>query len=276
MFQSIRKKVNSVLPDIESLYGTATSPTTTTSTTQIGQQTSPRRSMPSPTNSNLRLHSPKMNYPTNGAINFSAGCDILEYNESVWEEIHSMNEQNASKAQCIDLVIESLTDGLNKKLVDLSDINVSLETIPNIVKTVQDCSNVLHDVNKKCSDVERGLCELENLIEALHLQDRQLDRKLEMAMYREKKLGKFDCGLVHAHTYTLLTLFPFHLSTGNLEKVRKSLAEQHAHNVRETEKERSVVQKERQAVFQDAFQNDMKCYKTTGSLPSKQLIVQFL
>lgn len=57
--------------------------------------------------------------------------------------------------------------------------------------------------------------------------------------------------------------------TANLEKVRKDLATQHANNVRETEKERSVIQKERQAVFQDAFQNDMNCYKTTGSIPSE-------
>lgn len=99
-----------------------------------------------------------------------------------------MNEQNASKAQCIDLVIESLTDRLNKKLVDLSDINVSLEAIPNIVKTVQNCSNIMYDVNKKCTDVEKGLVELENLIEVLQLQEKQLDRKLEIAMYKEKKL----------------------------------------------------------------------------------------
>lgn len=189
MFKSIRKKVNSVLPDIEGLYLTG-SGTATTSTTKTPTSSLREPSIPSPTNGNLRVHSPKSNAPINGAINFSAGCDILEYNESIWEEIHSINEQNASKAQCIDLVIESLTARLKTRLVDLSDINVSLEAIPNIVKTVQDCSNVMYDVNKRCADVEKGLIELENLIEALHLQDQQLDRKLEMAMYKERKLGK--------------------------------------------------------------------------------------
>lgn len=186
MFKNIRKKVNSVLPDIESLYLTGSG---TSSTTQSPASSRRESTLSSPTNGNLRMHSPKISAPINSNINFSAGCDVLEYNESIWEEIHSVNEQNASKAQCIDLVIESLTDGLNKRLVDLSDINVSLEMIPNIVKTVQDCSNVMYDVNKKCAEVEKGLVELENLIEALHLQDQQLDKKLEMAMYKERKLG---------------------------------------------------------------------------------------
>lgn len=63
----------------------------------------------------------------------------------------------------------------------------------------------------------------------------------------------------------------FH-KTDNLEKIRKELAVQHASNVRETEKERSVIQKERQAVFQDAFQNDLNCYKTMGTIPSEYQI----
>lgn len=72
--------------------------------------------------------------------------------------------------------------------------------------------------------------------------------------------------IIH-QTCTILQLFSF-LFLGNLEKIRKTLATQHANNVKETEKERSVIQKERQAVFQDAFQNDLNAYKTLGSIPS--------
>lgn len=184
MFKSIRKRVNSVLPDIENLYLTSNSgPSTPTTPIREPNHPSPKNNNRSPITSNKLTGT-----PAPGAINLSAGCDILEYNESIWEEIHSVNEQNASKAQCVDLVIESLTNRLNKKLVDLSDINVSLEAIPNIVKTVQNCSNIMYDVNKKCTDVERGLVELENLMEVLQLQEKQLDRKLEIAMYKERRL----------------------------------------------------------------------------------------
>lgn len=47
------------------------------------------------------------------------------------------------------------------------------------------------------------------------------------------------------------------------------MATKHAINVKETESQLSVIQKERQAVFQDAFQNDLNCYKELGTIPSK-------
>lgn len=47
------------------------------------------------------------------------------------------------------------------------------------------------------------------------------------------------------------------------------MATKHAINVKETESQLSVIQIERQAVFQDAFQNDLNCYKELGTIPSK-------
>lgn len=58
--------------------------------------------------------------------------------------------------------------------------------------------------------------------------------------------------------------------TGNLEKVRQSLAFKHAETVRESERQMRMMQQERQAVFQDAFQQDMEYYKEVGKIPSKQ------
>lgn len=44
----------------------------------------------------------------------------------------------------------------------------------------------------------------------------------------------------------------------------------HAETIRESEKQMRQVQQERQAVFQDAFQSDMKYYKEVGKIiPSK-------
>lgn len=61
----------------------------------------------------------------------------------------------------------------------------------------------------------------------------------------------------------------FSSSTANLEKVRQSLASKHADTVRESEKKMRLLQQERQAVFQDAFQNDLKYFKEVGKIPSK-------
>lgn len=58
------------------------------------------------------------------------------------------------------------------------------------------------------------------------------------------------------------------MSAANLEKVRQSLASKHAETVKESEKRMRILQQERQAVFQDAFQNDLKYYKEVGKIPS--------
>lgn len=54
-----------------------------------------------------------------------------------------------------------------------------------------------------------------------------------------------------------------------MENVRQKLLDVHVNNVHDYEKKLAEIQKERQAVFQDAFQNDLKDYKTLGKIPSK-------
>lgn len=54
-----------------------------------------------------------------------------------------------------------------------------------------------------------------------------------------------------------------------LDQVRKELHDIHSSRVKEYENTFKKAQLERQAVFQEAFQNDMECYKTLGTLPSK-------
>lgn len=46
------------------------------------------------------------------------------------------------------------------------------------------------EINDKCSEVENQLYELQNLMEVLQLQEKQLDSRFEMAMFKERKLGK--------------------------------------------------------------------------------------
>lgn len=51
--------------------------------------------------------------------------------------------------------------------------------------------------------------------------------------------------------------------------MRQKLLHVHVNNVQDYEKKIGEIQKERHAVFQDAFQNDLQDYKTLGKIPSK-------
>lgn len=209
MFQSLRKKVNSVLPDIENIYlsnanstqsSSKSSPTTSvrnhfglaipkvSSSSLSLSLSSPSPSSSSPSSSELSKVL-KSQWPNSLRINFNAGCTLLEQNEKLWEDLHATNEINAKKAEECDVIIAKLNDSINKRCIDLSDINVSLDLIPNILQTLDNCSTAIMDINEKCIDVEKELFELEDLMEVLQLQEKQLDSKFEMAMFKERKLG---------------------------------------------------------------------------------------
>lgn len=239
MFKNLRKRINTVLPDIETIY------TSTTSSTRHTLGALTRSSA-----SNDSVKSKLSSWSRSSAINFDAGCALLERNEKVWEELHAANEVNAKKAENCDQFIATITDNINKSAIDLSDINVSLEAIPNLITTIGHCSTIMHEVNAKCADVERQLFELEDLMEVLQLQEKQLDRKFEMAMFKERKLA-------------------------NLEKVRQSLAVKHEDTVKESEKQMRALQLERQSVFQNAFESDVNYYKEVGKIPSKFSLQKF-
>lgn len=194
MFQNLRKKVNSVLPDIENMYLTSTSyaPSTSSPITSSNKVLNQLGFLLPSTSTNVDSKNPPKPWPNSDAINFSAGCKLLDKNEKIWEEIHLANESNAKKAETCDAIISKVKDSIKKRCIDLSDINVSLEIIPNIVQTIENCSTIIIEINDKCNEVENQLYELEDLIELLELQEKQLDKKFEMAMFKERKLGELN------------------------------------------------------------------------------------
>lgn len=191
MFQNLRKRVNAVLPDIENMYLTTTNIAPSTSSPNKVLNQLGLLIPSSSSNEHTKASSSSTQWPLSDTINFSAGCKLLDRNEKNWEEIHLANELNAKKAETCDVLISKLSDTIKKRCIDLSDINVSLEIIPNIVQTIESCSTIMIEINDKCTEVENQLYELDDLMELLQLQEKQLDSKFEMAMFKEKKLGMF-------------------------------------------------------------------------------------
>lgn len=190
MFQSLRKKVNAVLPDLENMYLSSTSiAPSAASPNKVLNQLGLLIPLPLSNQGIDQTNISSTKWPHSDAINFSAGCKLLEKNEQIWQEVHAMNKTNADKSETCDAMISMLSDSIKKRCIDLSDINLSMEIIPNIVQTIENCSAIMIEINDKCTQVENQLYELEDLMEVLQLQEKQLDRKFEMALFKEKKLG---------------------------------------------------------------------------------------
>lgn len=179
MFKNLRKRINSVLPDIESLYISSAAPSTSAYPIESSIPSDQLRSKSAPW-----LHTTR--------VNFDAGCTLLEYNEKDWREIHAKNETNAVKADLCDKFILNVLKNIETSARNMNEMELLLDNTQYLIQTINECSAVVLKINEECSEVERSLFELEDLFEVLQLQERQLDSKFEMAMYKEQKLGALE------------------------------------------------------------------------------------
>lgn len=183
MFENFRKKISAALPDIENLYP-STIDTTRISTSNAAQIF---YKVPSSTNSeNIE----KTKIQKTAAVNLNAGCKLIKRKEEIWKDLHAASEENVKRLQICDASVLKISDSIKKNSSSLSDIIVSIEIVPNIVQTAEKCSLMLADIREKCYEVEHSLINFNDLMENLHLQQKQLDSKFEIAMLKENKLGR--------------------------------------------------------------------------------------
>lgn len=173
MFSDLKKRLNSVIQEGRNLSENL-------SATYI------RQTSGSPDTVSARL--------TTGVIpsciKLTAGCSYLEEQGLIWKELHDNNELNASKATEIDEQIQTIREASIQSLTDVSDLNHSLNCIPSLKDALRRCGDLTNAIQGDCLRVEQSLYELEDLIEVLALQEQQLNHRFEMAIYKEKKLGK--------------------------------------------------------------------------------------
>lgn len=74
----------------------------------------------------------------------------------------------------------------------------------------------------------------------------------------------------------LSTNLSFFIVLVALEKFRLQLAEEHSAKVKKREEDLLNIQKERQAVFQEAFQQDLNNFRQNGEIPSKLRCILYL
>lgn len=172
MFVDFRKKLNSVIQEGRENLTNSYIRTTSLS------ESSTRQSVDTATLSNPLLN-----------INFEAGCKFLELRENQWKEIHRMNDDNALKAEEIDENIKSIKDISERVLMEVNDFNVMLTSLPTVSQTLKLCTEVAMEVAKNCTRVEKELVVLEDIQDRLNLEAAKRKHHLEMAVYKEKKLG---------------------------------------------------------------------------------------
>lgn len=126
------------------------------------------------------------------SIDYSAGAKLLEKYQNEWTELHENAEKNAREAENIDIMMLDIHKNVKKRLEDITNINICLVGLPKVISSVGDCVDRLRVLNVLFETVEKKLITLEAIVERSDFEQRKMEHKFQLHMYKEKKLGKMS------------------------------------------------------------------------------------
>ncbi|KAH8371934.1 hypothetical protein KR093_009335 [Drosophila rubida] len=191
------------------------------------------------TSSRSSSHSLADGVPTH--LNVAAGCNLLSKYEDDWQQIHASNEQNAEQAAAIATQITSIQQRASGQQATISELNSCLAALPALVVKLRASAETLKSLEEMGAQLEIELEKLQDLCEECEMQEFVLDQQFLLSQHKQRKLNE-------------------------LEQYRQKIAAEHQQKIRAHEQQLRQLQKERQAVFDDAFRSDLEEYKQRGQL----------
>ncbi|XP_054728768.1 dysbindin protein homolog [Anastrepha obliqua] len=248
MFENLRKKFNNAIQEgfvitenLQQQYrqrqASATSSNATTPTLD--------ESLHSNRSSNTFSHLSGSDLIIPVDANMAAGCNLLAKYENDWKMLHDANEDNATQAAQVATQIALIGQRTKVLHVDMTDLITCLSGIPTLVEKLRESAETLEKVNTLSASVETELERLEDLCEECDLQEFMLHKQCELSQFKQMKMIE-------------------------LESYRQRVAAEHQEKIRKHEQQLRQLQRERQAVFEDAFRGDLVEFKTKGTLPKIQ------
>ncbi|XP_006864179.1 PREDICTED: dysbindin-like [Chrysochloris asiatica] len=172
---------------------------------------------------------------------FSAGLELLSRYEDTWAALHRRAKECADAGELVDTEVVVLSAHWEKKKTSLTELQEQLQQLPGLVADLESITANLTHLEASFEEVENHLLHLEDLCGQCelerykHMQSQQLE---DYKKTKRKELEAFKAGLDAAHT-------------------QKALEMEHTQQVK---------LKERQKFFEEAFQQDMEQYLSTGYL----------
>lgn len=180
-------------------------------------------------------------YSKSNPVNINAGAEILTHFQNQWEELHKINEENATRAEKVANDIETVSSFVNNNKKNIAFINhILLNT--NLSTNINKCLDSINDLYKGSEALEKELIHLEDLIDQAEFNKLKNRHKYHLEQYEKRK-------------------------EDNFVNVKIALEAKHLKKVEQYESGKKAVMKERQQVFQDAFRSDLETYKNLGTVP---------
>ncbi|XP_053322838.1 dysbindin [Spea bombifrons] len=183
----------------------------------------------------------KQHRPVDQIPKFPAGSELLSRYEDNWATLHRRTRETAKAGELADSEVVMLSAHWEKKRTSLVELQEQLQQIPGFLADLESVTAKLVMLEDSFEDVERRLSELEELCEQCELQRYKQIQYVQLENYKKIKRKE-------------------------LENFKGELDAEHTQKVLEMEYTQQMKLKERQKFFEEAFQQDMEQYLSTGYL----------
>ncbi|XP_072459992.1 dysbindin isoform X1 [Notamacropus eugenii] len=172
---------------------------------------------------------------------FSAGLELLSRYEDTWAALHKRTKECASAGERVDTEVVMLSVHWEKKRTSLIELQEQLQQIPGLLADLESMTANLIQLEANFEEVENHLLHLEDLCGQYELERYKHLQIQQLENYKKNKRKE-------------------------LEAFKAELDAEHTQKVLDMEHSQQLKLKERQKFFEEAFQQDMEQYLSTGYL----------
>ncbi|XP_064137024.1 dysbindin isoform X1 [Loxodonta africana] len=172
---------------------------------------------------------------------YSAGLELLSRYEDTWAALHRRAKECAYAGELVDSEVVMLSAHWEKKKTSLIELQEQLQQLPGLIADLESMTANLTHLEASFEEVENHLLQLEDLCGQCELERYKHMQSQQLENYKKNKRKE-------------------------LETFKAELDAEHTQKVLEMEQTQQMKLKERQKFFEEAFQQDMEQYLSTGYL----------
>ncbi|XP_077432524.1 dysbindin-A-like [Vanacampus margaritifer] len=176
---------------------------------------------------------------------FSAGLDILSRYEESWFLLHKKTKDCAQVAEAVDGDVVMLSAHWEKRRSALTQLQEQLQSLPAFVAELEAITASIAHLEGDFEEMESKLVFLETLCCQCDQQALKQHHVHQLEDYKKKKRRE-------------------------LEALEVALNTEHALKIEKLEQARQQKLRERQKVYEEAFNQDLEKYRSTGYLQQRE------
>ncbi|XP_057556578.1 dysbindin isoform X2 [Hippopotamus amphibius kiboko] len=176
---------------------------------------------------------------------YCAGLELLSRYEDTWAALHRRAKECASAGELVDSEVVMLSAHWEKKQASLVELQQQLQQLPGLIADLESLTASLTHLEASFEEVEDHLLNLEDLCGQCELERYKHMQSQHLENYKKNKRKE-------------------------LETFKADLDAEHARKVQEMEHTQQMKLREWQKFFEEAFQQDMEQYLSTGYLQTAE------